>query len=138
MSKEKNKVVKVNILGQDYFIKTKANPKYFKEVSKYVNDRMKEVIDSGIDKNTQQLKIAVLTCMNITDELLSFKNDNEKFVYVPDSSLAIAGCEVPANFANSFCVKFAFFLSLIISEAISNSFSRLSYSSLNFGFFNCF
>jgi len=78
MSKEKNKVVKVNILGQDYFIKTKANPKYFKEVSKYVNNRMKEVIDSGIDKNTQQLKIAVLTCMNITDELLSFKDDNEK------------------------------------------------------------
>jgi len=78
MSKEKTKVVKVNILGQDYFIKTKANPKYFKEVSKYVNDRMTEVIDSGIDKNTQQLKIAVLTCMNITDELLSFKDNNEK------------------------------------------------------------
>ena len=40
---EKNilEAVKVNILGQDYFIKTKANPKYFKEVSKYVNNRMK-------------------------------------------------------------------------------------------------
>mgnify|MGYP001369815942 CR=1 FL=1 len=26
MGKEKNKIVKVNILGQDYFIKTSANP----------------------------------------------------------------------------------------------------------------
>tara|TARA_Y100000590_G_C15629310_1_gene980586 strand:- start:812 stop:1114 length:303 start_codon:yes stop_codon:yes gene_type:complete len=80
MSNDKSKVVKVNILGQDYFIKTKANPKYFKEVSKYVNNRMKEIIDSGIDKNTQQLKIAVLACMNITDELLSYRNENEKIL----------------------------------------------------------
>ena len=77
MSKEKNKIVKVNILGQDYFIKTTANPSYFKEVSKYVNDRMQEIIDSGVDKNTQQLKIAVLTCMNITDELLAYKENKD-------------------------------------------------------------
>ena len=78
MSKEKNKVVKVNILGQDYFIQTTANPKYFKEVSEYVNDKMQEIIDSGIDRGTQQLKIAVLTCMNITDELLSIREKNSK------------------------------------------------------------
>ena len=78
MAKDKLKVIKVNILGQDYFIKTTANPKYFKEVSKYVNIRMKEVINSGIDSSTQQLKIAVLTCMNITDELLSYKTENTK------------------------------------------------------------
>ena len=74
----KTKVVKVNILGQDYFIKTSANPAYFKEVSKYVNEKMKEIIDSGVDKNTQQLKIAVLACMNITDELLAYKENQEK------------------------------------------------------------
>ena len=53
------------------------DPKYFKEVSKYVNNRMKEIIDSGIDKNTQQLKIAVLTCMNITDEYFTARQSDE-------------------------------------------------------------
>ena len=41
-------VVKVNILGQDYFIKSSANQNYFKEISKYVNEKMQEIIDSGI------------------------------------------------------------------------------------------
>ena len=55
-------------MGQDYFIKSSANQLYFKKISKFVNDKMKEVIDSGIDPGTQQLKIAVLACMNITAE----------------------------------------------------------------------
>ena len=41
---------------------------------------MHEVIESGIDPATQQLKIAVLTCMNITDELLAYKNENNKIL----------------------------------------------------------
>ena len=80
MGKEKIKIVKVNILGQDYFIKTSANPQYFKDVSKYVNDKMKEIIDSGVDQNTQQLKIAVLACMNITDELFTYRNEKNKIL----------------------------------------------------------
>ena len=41
---------------------------------------MKEIIDEGIDPNTQQLKIAVLACMNITDELLSYKKKNSEIL----------------------------------------------------------
>ena len=69
----KVKVIKINILGQDYFIKSSANQNYFKEISKYVNEKMQEIIDSGIDPVTQQLKIAVLACMNITAELFDIK-----------------------------------------------------------------
>ena len=71
----KLKVVKVNILGQDYFIRTTASPSYFKKVASYINDKTKELIDSGLNPETEQLKIAVLTCMNITDELLLYKNE---------------------------------------------------------------
>ena len=71
----KLKVVKVNVLGQDYFIRTAASPSYFKKVASYINDKTKELIDSGLNPETEQLKIAVLACMNITDELLLYKNE---------------------------------------------------------------
>tara|TARA_Y100000590_G_C15217449_1_gene824895 strand:- start:295 stop:597 length:303 start_codon:yes stop_codon:yes gene_type:complete len=80
MNKGKINVSKVNILGQEYFIKSSAKSNYFKEVSKYVNSKMKEIIDEGIDPTTQQLKIAVLACMNITDELLSYKKENTELL----------------------------------------------------------
>ena len=34
--KNKLKVVKINILGQDYSIRTKANPSYFKKVEEFI------------------------------------------------------------------------------------------------------
>ena len=80
MNSNKVKVIKVNILGQDYFIKSSANQLYFKKISKFVNDKMQEVIDSGIDPGTQQLKIAVLACMNISDELFSYKKENDEVI----------------------------------------------------------
>ena len=73
----KLKVVKVNILGQDYFIRTTASPSYFKKVASYINDKTKELINSGLNPETEQLKIAVLSCMNITDELLLYKNEKQ-------------------------------------------------------------
>ena len=42
-------VVKVNILGQEYVIRTSADPAYIKEVAAYMNEKMDELIDSGID-----------------------------------------------------------------------------------------
>ena len=76
----KNKVIKVNILGQDYFVRSTAKANYFKEISNYVNEKMDEIIATGIDSNTQQLKIAVLACMNIADEFISFKKDNVELI----------------------------------------------------------
>ena len=73
------KVLKVKILGQDYVIRSSAGQKYLNEVSAYVNEKMEEIMASGID-DSQQLRIAVLAAMNITDELLSYKKDKQKFV----------------------------------------------------------
>ena len=73
------KVLKVNILGQDYVVRSSAGQKYLNEVSTYVNGKMEEIMASGID-DSQQLRIAVLAAMNITDELFSYKKEKQKFV----------------------------------------------------------
>ena len=75
----KAKVVKVNILGQDYVIRSSAGQKYLEQVAKYVDDKMEEIKASGID-DSQQLRIAILAAMNITDELLTYKKEKKKFV----------------------------------------------------------
>ncbi len=85
------KVVKVNIFGQDYNIKTTADPKYIEEVAEYIDQRMQEVKESGVDATSQQLRIAVLASMNITDELFQHKqNKNILIDKVEARTLAIS------------------------------------------------
>ena len=73
------KVLKVKILGQDYVVRSSAGQKYLNEVSAYMNEKMDEVRASGID-DSQQLRIAVLAAMNITDELFTFKKEKHRFI----------------------------------------------------------
>ena len=75
----KTKVVKVNILGQDYVVRSVAGQKYLEKVAAYVNEKMEEIMASGID-DSQQLRIAILAAMNITDELFTYKKEKQKFV----------------------------------------------------------
>ena len=76
--KNKLKVVKVNILGQDYFIRSSADQTYFEQVEQYINLKTEELIESGLNPETEQLKIAVLVCMNITDELFLYRNQKKE------------------------------------------------------------
>ena len=75
----KTKVVKVNILGQDYVVRSTAGQKYLEKVAAYVDEKMEEIKASGID-DSQQLRIAILAAMNITDELFTYKKEKQKFV----------------------------------------------------------
>ena len=75
----KTKVVKVNILGQDYVVRSAAGQKYLEKVAAYVDEKMEEIMASGID-DSQQLRIAILAAMNITDELFTYKKEKQKFV----------------------------------------------------------
>ena len=85
----KTKVVKVNILGQDYVVRSAAGQKYLEKVAAYVDEKMEEIKASGID-DSQQLRIAILAAMNITDELFTYKKEKQKFVdKVEDKTLAI-------------------------------------------------
>ena len=75
----KTKVVKVNILGQDYVVRSAAGQKYLEKVAAYVDEKMEEIKASGID-DSQQLRIAILAAMNITDELFTYKKEKQKFI----------------------------------------------------------
>ena len=84
-------VVRVNILGQEYVMKTSANPEYIQDVAKHVNEKMNEIKDSGVDPSSQQLKIAVLACMNITAELFEIKLKSKDVINkVEDQALKIS------------------------------------------------
>ncbi len=74
---KKLKVHKIKLLGQDYLLKTSGSSNMV-EITQYVEKKMQEVIDSGIDSNSQQLRIAVFTCLEIAGELFLHKSDNKK------------------------------------------------------------
>ena len=64
----KSKIKKITVLGQDYLVKTNSSSNMNKIVD-YVNDKMAEATSSGMDINSQQLKIAVFACLEIAGEL---------------------------------------------------------------------
>ena len=74
---KKLKVHKIKLLGQDYLLKTSGSSNMV-EITQYVEKKMQEVIDSGIDSNSQQLRIAIFTCLEIAGELLLNKDKNNK------------------------------------------------------------
>jgi len=75
----KLKVHKIKLLGQDYLIKT-SDSSNMSKITSYVEKKMKEVIDSGIDSDSQQLRIAVFACLEIAGELFLYKNEHKKIL----------------------------------------------------------
>ena len=76
----KPKTISVNIYGQDYMLKSTGDEKYIHKIAKIVQERMKEVESTGLDANSQQLKIAVLAAMNIADELLQSEAKKNRLI----------------------------------------------------------
>ena len=76
---KKLKVKKIKLLGQDYLIKSSESAEMLK-IADYVNKKMQEVIDSGVDQNSQQLRIAVFACLEIAGELFLYKEKNKKIL----------------------------------------------------------
>ena len=71
------KDIKINILGQTYTIKASADEEYIRKLECYVEKRVEELKGSGFDSKTQHLKIAILTCLNIADDLFQEKENNK-------------------------------------------------------------
>ena len=82
---EKTKNISVNIYGQEYVLKSSANDDYIHKIADYVNSKMKEVESSGLDANSQQLKIAILSAMNIADEFFQSLDKNNKIISTIES-----------------------------------------------------
>jgi len=80
---ENNRIIKVHIFGEDYPIKgdfkVEAEAEEFRqhvlEVARYVDKRMHEIAERSANRSPKN--IAVLTALNITDELLRLKKERE-------------------------------------------------------------
>lgn len=58
----------VTIFGGEYRVKGPDDPEYVRDVARFVDERMREVADN--QRITSQSRVAILTSLNIADELL--------------------------------------------------------------------
>lgn len=65
--------IEVTILGQKYVIRGDASAEYIKEIADFVDNKLKEVYNASPD--ITPLKAAILTALNIADELHKIKNE---------------------------------------------------------------
>ena len=78
-SKKPINVKKITVLGQEYLVR--ATDTYdMDKIAKYVNMKMEDVIKSGMDVSTQQLRIAVFACLEISGELFLYKDNKKKII----------------------------------------------------------
>ena len=75
MEKEDNQI-KITIFGQEYSVKAPADPTYIKNIAEYVDTKMREV-QSGFSSTQSSNRIAILSAMNITDELFNAKKKGD-------------------------------------------------------------
>lgn len=68
--------MEIKIFGQQYKIKGDAPDEYLQEVAKYVEAKIKEIIEKS--PSTAPLKATILAAMSIADELFRHRQDSEK------------------------------------------------------------
>jgi len=86
MSRETKPInrVKVRISGEDYYIKGQASEEYIKRVAQYVDNKMYDLEKKY--PNLSRTKLAVLTALNITDDLFKLKQEYEEFLTTFDGN----------------------------------------------------
>jgi len=67
----RERLVEIKVFGQTYTVKTDAEEDYIQEVARYVNEKMEEVLKKT--KSVSTLNVAILTALNIADDLLREK-----------------------------------------------------------------
>ena len=75
MSEEKS-TIPVNIFGNKYTISGEADSEYIRELAQYVNDRMREITNHTGEVDST--KVAILTALNIADELYQLKEKKDE------------------------------------------------------------
>lgn len=69
MGKERS--VEIKVFGQTYTVKTDAEEVHIQEVARHVNEKMDEVLKKT--RSVSTLNVAILTALNIADDLLKEK-----------------------------------------------------------------
>ncbi|MFH1825206.1 MAG: cell division protein ZapA [Candidatus Firestonebacteria bacterium] len=70
---EGKKGVCVDIFGNEYVIKGEGDALHIKDVAKYVDDKMRMI--SLSTSNVSSSKVAILTALNLTDEIFKLKKE---------------------------------------------------------------
>ncbi len=74
-SKEKNRVT-VSIMGEEYILRGTSSTDEMDRVGRYVDRLMRKLAESNIQMSRH--RVAVLAALNLADELLKLKTENEK------------------------------------------------------------
>tara|TARA_B100001123_G_C14488221_1_gene701183 strand:- start:135 stop:437 length:303 start_codon:yes stop_codon:yes gene_type:complete len=73
------KEVNVKIYGQEYRLRTEAEPKVIEECANYLNDTMTQIA-GGNQTSTPQLRLVIFAAMNITAQLFECKKNKDKVI----------------------------------------------------------
>ena len=73
------KEVKIKIYGQEYRLRTEAEPKMIEECANYLSDKMKQVAGPD-DTSTPQLRLVIFAAMNITAQLFECKKKKDEVI----------------------------------------------------------
>jgi cell division protein ZapA len=68
---EDERLVEIKVLGQTYTVKTDSDENHIQEVARYVNEKIEEILRKT--KSVSSLNVAILTALNIADDLLKEK-----------------------------------------------------------------
>lgn len=74
--------VRVEICGENYYIKGSASEEYIKELAKYVDQKMKLLLK--LNPRLSRINLAVLTALNIADEYFKLRAEYEEFLELFD------------------------------------------------------
>lgn len=73
---KRDDVIRVTIMGREYPIRADADEAYIRKIASYLDERMNAVMKA--DPGRTPLNIAVLTALNLADELFALKRDRQK------------------------------------------------------------
>jgi cell division protein ZapA len=74
----KERYVEIKVFGQTYTVKTDEEEGYIQRVAQYVNEKMEEVLKKT--RSVSTLNVAILTALNIADDLLREREKREALV----------------------------------------------------------
>ena len=74
----KERYVEIKVFGQTYTVKTDEEEDYIRRVAQHVNEKMEEVLRKT--RSVSTLNVAILTALNIADDLLRERDKREALV----------------------------------------------------------